>query len=290
MSQTKAVVIFIALVVAFAILIEGAMAAVGFTGLLATAVMWSIAISAMLALTLTGQDLSSLGWKWGPARYHVIAFLLPILYGGAGYAIASAAGLVTFPSADGLANLQRAAGFQSLPATLGLAVSLLLIATAGMVGSMSTALGEEIGWRGFLTPRLTAMSGFVVATLITGIIWGAWHMPMLVFSDYNAGGDKAYEMASFAVFIVSGSAVYAWLRLESGSLWPAATLHASHNLFIQNVFDPLAVRGDNPITMVGEFGVVTAAVGLLCTLPFWILGIRRYGRAAKASAAPPPAS
>jgi len=51
-------------------------------------------------------------------------------------------------------------------------------------------------------------------------------------------------------------------------------LHAAHNLFLQNFFDPLSGRGDNAITMVGEFGVILAAVSLLVSLPFWWAGAR----------------
>lgn len=289
MSQTKPLIIFLALVVAFAAFFEAAIVTFG-PGLLTLGLMWSVGLSAMLALKMSGHDLSSLGWKWGAARYHLIAFAMPILYGGIAYFGAGAAGLITFPSAEGVANLPRALGFQSLQEPIGFLVAIAVVATIGMVTSMSSALGEEIGWRGFLTPRLTALTGFVWATLITGLIWAAWHLPMVVLSNYNAGGDRTFEIASFVVMVVAGSGVYAWLRLESGSLWPAATLHASHNLFIQSLLDPLTTRGENSVTMVSEFGVVLAAVCVLASLPFWFLGARRFGRVATASGALQPAS
>lgn len=161
----------------------------------------------------------------------------------------------------------------------------MIIGSVGMVGSVSTGLGEEIGWRGFLTPRLTAMSGFVVATLITGLIWSSWHVPMLVLSEYNGGGDQRFEIASFMIMVIAISGAFAWLRLKSGSLWPAATLHASHNLFIQGIFDPLTTRGADEITMVSEFGVVLAGVAVVVCIPFWVMGARISRETAAAQSA-----
>lgn len=164
--------------------------------------------------------------------------------------------------------------FGSLPMPSNLIALLGVLLTLGLLQNMSTALGEEIGWRGFLVPRLTARSGFVVATLFTGAIWAAWHVPMIIASGYNGGGDVRFELLSFGIGVVSMSAALSWLRLRSGSLWPCVTMHASHNLFIQNVFDPLSARGANAITMVGEFGIVFAAAVLVVSLPFWFLGAR----------------
>jgi membrane protease YdiL (CAAX protease family) len=274
MAQAKPIALFLALVLASAVLIESAILAFGFTRLLVTALMWSIGLSALTTLTLLRLPLASLGWSWGPAWHHLIAFTLPIAYGAVAYFGVGTAGLAEFPTAEGTAALVEAQNFTGLGPHLGLLAALLLTATAGLVTAMATGLGEEIGWRGFLTPRLTAAFGFVVATLVTGLIWASWHLPILVFSDYNAGGDTCVEMASFVVMVVAISGVFAWLRLSSGSLWPAVTMHASHNLFIQNVFDPLTTRGDGAITMLSEFGVALAITAVVFSIPFWIMGAR----------------
>jgi len=281
----RSLLLFFALIAVFALIAEGAIIAFGFTRLLVTALMWSVALAAILTLKITGQPLANLGWSWGPAKHHLIALLLPIGYGGVAYGIAGAIGLARFPTAEGAHAIVLSQNFQALSAPWGLLAALSLTATAGLIRAMSTALGEEIGWRGFLAPRLTAAVGFVPATLLTGAIWALWHMPILVFSTYNGGGDTAFEMASFAVSVIAMSGVFAWLRLDSRSLWPAASLHASHNLFIQSVFDPLSARAGYHITMVSEFGVVTAAVCVLFSLPFWILGTRGFRRV-EAAASP----
>lgn len=283
--RTKQLLIFFALWFVFAVALQSTIVAFGFTGLFVTALMWSVGVAAMLTLKLTGQSLSSLGWAWGPARYHWIALLLPLVYAGIAYGAAAAAGLIEFATPAARTAFPSALGLGDLAPTLGFVAAILIIGAIGMVQSMATGLGEEIGWRGFLTPRLTAMSGFIVATLITGLIWSSWHVPMLVLSDYNGGGDQRFEIASFMIMVIAISGAFAWLRLKSGSLWPAATLHASHNLFIQGIFDPLTTRGAGDITMVSEFGVVLAAVAVVVCIPFWIMGPRISRETAAAQSA-----
>ncbi len=56
-----------------------------------------------------------------------------------------------------------------------------------MLGSMATALGEKIGWRGFLVPKLaTATRSYPKTALMSGVIRAVWHFPLLIFGNYNA--------------------------------------------------------------------------------------------------------
>jgi membrane protease YdiL (CAAX protease family) len=274
MRALSPLLLFLVLVVVLCGLIDGTIIVLGFNGALVTASMWSVGVSAMLALKLTGHSLTELGWGWGPAKFHLIALALPVIYGALGYTAAALWGQAHFLEADRVAALAHAGPFARLADPLPLFGVLFVLVTAGMVQSMSTALGEEIGWRGFLAPRLIAVRGFAIGTLVTGAIWAVWHVPVIVGSGYNGGGDMRFELLSFVVGVVSMSAALSWLRLRSGSLWPCATMHASHNLFIQNVFDPLSTRGPSHVTMVGEFGIVFAAAVLVVSIPFWIMGSR----------------
>jgi membrane protease YdiL (CAAX protease family) len=278
MRSLSPLVLFFALVVLLCGLIDGAIILLGFSGALVTASMWSVGLSAMLALKLTGRSLSELGWGWGPTKYHIIAFVIPIIYGAFGYTVAALSGHAGFLQADRVAAFAHAGPFAHLSDSLALAGMIAILVTVGMLQSMMTALGEEIGWRGFLAPRMVAARGFLVGTLITGFVWALWHTPIIVGSGYNGGGDIRFELLAFIVGVVAMSAVLSWLRLRSGSLWPCATMHASHNLFIQSVFDPLSSRGPSHITMVGEFGIVFAASVLLVSIPFWIMGTRGAGK------------
>jgi hypothetical protein len=98
----------------------------------------------------------------------------------------------------------------------------------------------------------------------------AWHAPLLLFADYNAGTNRWYAMTCFAVMIVSSSFIFAWLRLKSGSLWPAAVLHASHNLFVQTVFDGIMRNTGKTLWYTTEFGVALALVTTCFAAYFWM--------------------
>jgi membrane protease YdiL (CAAX protease family) len=76
-------------------------------------------------------------------------------------------------------------------------------------------------------------------------------------------------MGCFAVMVVSGSFAFAWLRLKSGSLWTAAVLHASHNLFVQTVFDSMMRNTGKTLWYTTEFGVALAAVNVVVGVYFW---------------------
>jgi uncharacterized protein len=139
-------------------------------------------------------------------------------------------------------------------------ISFAVTATLVVVHGALRALGEELGWRGFLVPELVRSTSFHSAALLSGGIWGAWHLPLIVFADYNAGTATWNSVACFSAMVVSVGVVSAWLRLRSGSLLPAVLLHASHNAFIQNFFDPATARTGLTPYVTTEFGLGLALV------------------------------
>jgi len=132
--------------------------------------------------------------------------------------------------------------------------AILVFATFGIVRSLSSALGEEIGWRGFLLPRLVGRFGFAGGCLISGCIWAVWHYPALLLADYNSGTPKPYALCCFTAMVIVMAFVMGWLRLKSKSLWPCAMLHASHNLFVQAIFDRLTLPQTRALYLTTEFG------------------------------------
>jgi membrane protease YdiL (CAAX protease family) len=71
------------------------------------------------------------------------------------------------------------------------------------------------------------------------------------------------------VLVVSISFVFAWMRLKSGSLWTAALLHASHNLYIQGIFTPLTSNTGKTAWYIDEFGAVLPLVAVMFGIYFW---------------------
>jgi membrane protease YdiL (CAAX protease family) len=68
------------------------------------------------------------------------------------------------------------------------------------------------------------------------------------------------------------SFAFAWLRLGSGSIWPAVLMHAVHNTFIQSILDVITVKTDNTAYFTTEFGLGLAIMGVIVGLIFWRAG------------------
>ncbi|MBV8205501.1 MAG: CPBP family intramembrane metalloprotease [Acidobacteria bacterium] len=245
---------------------SGHLAAAG--GLYVVGVMWCPALAAIASSRLLGRKVRSLAWRWPEGKYIALAYFIPLLYAGAAYAAVWVARLGGWNSVF-VARIGASFGLRGVPAWATLALYILLAASGGVVRSLSTALGEEIGWRGFLVPELAKQMSYTKLSLLSGIIWAAWHSPILLFADYNSGTNRWYALGCFTVMVVSGSFIFAWLRLRSGSLWPAALLHASHNLFVQGIFDNLMRDTGRTLWYTTEFGLALAATTLVCAFYFW---------------------
>jgi membrane protease YdiL (CAAX protease family) len=103
-----------------------------------------------------------------------------------------------------------------------------------------SALGEELGWRGFALPRLQARRSALAASLIVGTVWGTYHLPLFLL------GSPTRPFALFLPFALSCvimSIFYTWMYNGTrGSLFIAVLLHAATNLPLSIVFAPLERR------------------------------------------------
>jgi uncharacterized protein len=242
----------------------------GAHGMYVTGLMWCPATAAVLTCRLAGKPAAELGLGWPRSRWIWMAWLLPVAYAGAAYLIVWVTGLGSFGNPAFLRKMGTDLGWPNAPAWLVEVGSLLLFGVLGLVSGVATGLGEEIGWRGFLTPELTRACGFTGGTLLTGMIWTSWHLPVLLFADYNAGTPWWFGMPCFAVMVIGLSFPFAWLRLRSGSVWPAAILHGSHNVLIQMWLTPMTgARGDITPYAIDEFGFMLALAAIVVGFVFW---------------------
>lgn len=227
------------------------------------------ALGAILTKLIFDRNLKGLGWKPGPAKWLGLAYLLPILYGAVvyGFTWLIGQGGLTTEVAVGVASelgMSDASGGQMV------VVYTLLLATFGFLRySLPGAFGEELGWRGFLFPELHRMTSFTTASLISGIVWVLYHLPLILFSDYHSTAPIAFQVVVFSISTIALTFVKNWLRARSGSVWPAVVLHASHNIFFSNVFDPLMVRYPLTDFFVTEFGVGLMVINVLMALYLW---------------------
>jgi membrane protease YdiL (CAAX protease family) len=238
-----------------------------------TGSMWSPGLAALATKRIFREPIAELPWKWGGARYAWFAYLIPLAYALPVYLIAWLTPLGGFLDADFLKHTAEQFGWSNFPPSIVLALFVLFTATLGLVGKTSRALGEEIGWRGFLVPELSKVVGFTGVSVISGLMWAAYHFPVLLFADYNKGAPAWYSLACFTLMVVADSFILAWLTLRSKSLWPAAIFHGSHNLFIQSIFTPLT-RDTGPTKyVIDEFGiglVITVGIAAIFTWRWFV--------------------
>ena len=271
-NSRRPVLIYLALVFAFSsifyflMLKAHTLGAAG--GIYVLGIMWCPALAAMATLKLSGRRLSELGWRWPATNYALLSWALPLLYTFIAYVIVWSFGLGGFPNHQFMDQLATRMGLAIRPSA-ATALYILLGGTFGLARGLASALGEEIGWRGFLVPELFKKLGFTGTALISGVVWSCWHYPLLIWGDYNSGTPTWYGLTCFTVMVVSLSFIFAWMRLGSGSLWTAALLHASHNLYIQGIFTPLTSDTGKTAWYIDEFGVVLPLVTMLLAFYAW---------------------
>lgn len=237
-------------------------------GLYVLGLMWCPALAGMLTLRLNGRSIADLGWKWGETKYQLRSWYIPILYASIAYAIVWIFRFGAFGNPDYFDSMAKSF-HQGGPAWVSIVLGIVLSGTYGLIRSISSALGEEIGWRGFLVPELSKTTSFTATSLISGIIWSLWHYPILIYGDYNAGTPTWYGLTCFTVLVISISFVFAWMRLKSGSLWTGAILHGSHNLYIQGIFTPITRNTGKTAWFIDEFGCVLPLVAIAFAIYFW---------------------
>jgi membrane protease YdiL (CAAX protease family) len=170
-------------------------------------------------------------------RWAILAALaFPVAVGSVAYGAGWATGLVQFAP----------------PPASGWAASLAVYAILNLV----LVSGEEIGWRGYMLTRLID-AGVPTPLLASGLLWGLWHVPLVLWAGYADGPSPALSAVLLLVATTAFGHVLARLRLETGSVWPAVVAHATWNVAIQAGFDP-TTTGAREALWLGENGLLTA--------------------------------
>jgi membrane protease YdiL (CAAX protease family) len=218
------------------------------TGLL----MLAPSLAAIITYLAFERSLRPVGWRPGKIKYLLLGLMIPIIYCLIAY---------------GLVWLSGWGKYNSLfPPNFP-----IFLATMLFNGTLS-ALLEEVAWRGFLVPKMMELTSFTKTALITGLVWAVWHYPLIIFSNVRLGNTPLpFSLVCFTIFAVGVSFTAAWLRMKSGSVWSAALLHGSHNVFMLHVFNSLTTDSGSTWLLLGEYGAVTAAMGLLLVILFWSL-------------------
>jgi len=230
--------------------------------------MWMPALAALAASLLTRRPLRELGLlRLGSWSHYLAGYDVPLLFCGVTYAIVWATGLGAFDATALIPFEQRISLGHSTATPVLVGVALLILSPLSMINT----LGEELGWSGLLTPELAARTTFAKASLIRGVIWSLWHYPLVIalLPRYRPGLPLAWALGCMTVAVTAISFVYTWLRIDSGSVWPCALLHAvSSNL--QDFFERLT--RDTGVTdyLTYEYGAGFAVVLIIIATTMWL--------------------
>lgn len=155
---------------------------------------------------LLGLDRAGLkGWP--------LAIGAPVLIHLIGVTVLGLTGLALFA----LPEAQGSLAVTGLKLIIGLGISTLL------------ALFEEIGWRGYLLPRMLGI-GVVPAVLVVGFLHGLWHLPLMLGTGYyHSTGNPWAVVPLFLLTLTLAGVFYGFLRIWTGSVWPVAIAHAATN-------------------------------------------------------------
>ncbi|MDN5754460.1 MAG: lysostaphin resistance A-like protein [Arthrobacter sp.] len=168
---------------------------------------------------------------------------------------------------------QAAREIMSMPTAVLLGTQLVSI-LVGSIINMVPALAEEIGWRGWLVPRLEPW-GKTATVLISGIIWGLWHAPLILLGYNYPGVPGGLSLLAMTGMTISFGAVFAWLRMASGSVWPAALAHGSFNA-AAGLYVVFAATSDLDLLVVAPLGWTGWILPLvLAVLLLWKLPVKR---------------
>ena len=229
--------------------------------------MWTPAAASLVARLVLREGFSDVSFRLGSRRGSKaigLALTFPIIIGLIAYGFAWTTGLVQF----GPRPIALAAPY--IPNTISPAVVFVInVAFAGTivtVYSARTAAGEEIGWHGYMLTRLVD-AGVAKPILTSGLIWGLWHVPLILGGVYLVGPPRLVAALLWMVTATAFSFVFARLRLETGSVWPAITLHSGWNAITQAAFDP-ASHGVRPELWIGESGILVALTMIVAAIVF----------------------
>ena len=128
-----------------------------------------------------------------------------------------------------------------------------------------SAVGEEIGWRGYALPRLQSRMNALSASLVIGPIWALWHLPLWLTGDpvKTPGLYAAFAASTIALSVIL-TCVYNSTR---GSLLMVVLLHATANLPVTLAIDELGVRATAPVLLYFGLTVVVAIVVVIVAGP-----------------------
>lgn len=202
------------------------------------AMMATPTVSALVAYRMLGGGaplVGVLGLRLGPWRrwlpYAIGAWLGPIVLALLALALAAAVGVyrVDLTHFSGFAEVITALAGEPPPLPMALLVALSLVQVLiGAVINAVPAMGEEMGWRGYLYDCLADRPA-VLRIGVTGVAWGGWHAPLILLGYNYPALPPGQALLAMIAFTTALAAVLDWLRTGAGNVYVAGLAHGSVN-------------------------------------------------------------
>ena len=131
--------------------------------------------------------------------------------------------------------------------------------------NMFPALGEEVGWRGYMMPRLKERFGLLNGRLLGGVVWGIWHWPLMLLVGYEYGtnylGAPLLGLVVWCVVCFALNTLLDILYERTECIWVPAIAHGAFNA-IAALPQVLATPADTYYNVLGPM-----PIGLIAALP-----------------------
>lgn len=257
-KEKKSIIIFLVATfllscICYYIYIKGREAASQITALL----MWCPGIVAIIIRNVFYKKEKVLGFNRCNIKYILLGVFIPLVYLGGSYGVYW---IITPSAFTGKVYSDS--------------IGLMIYA---VFSSILTAMGEEIGWRGFLLPKMELVMSRKKAIILSGFIWAVWHYPLMIAGLYQSGTPFWYQLPKFTIEVILITSVMAYLRFHSNSVWPAIILHASHNYIDQMLCAPLT-SSKSSFYIVGETGFLTIIFILFIIILLYNKKVKQSGK------------
>ena len=231
--------------------------------------MFTPALSSILTRIILKEGFQDVSFSLGNLKIWKgigFALLIPMVICGITYCIAWLSGIARFQHPEGgmLEPIYNILGLQYLPEPFSFIYLVVLSGILGSLLNLIPVLGEEMGWRGYMLTRLVDAE-FSRPILISGLIWATWHVPIVIAGLYVEGTSVVLSVLGIYFCIVPFSYITAYLRLNTGSVWPSVIIHTTWNAIIQGPF-ARASTGYQTEIWVGESGLITAIIILITAI------------------------
>jgi membrane protease YdiL (CAAX protease family) len=240
--------------------------------------MWSVAFAVFICLILRGVSVKSwlrgkLGFKRNTIKYYFTAPLIPYFALGVYVAIAYPLGLFDFKAyveviKEYLTSAGSIQGFSVEELAWIIAIVQVFQAyIAAVTINALAALGEEIGWRGYLFELLGGRPS-PETTAVIGVLWGLWHASAILLMGYNYTYNRALGALLFVAFATAVTYPHLYITKKTGSLWPASSLHGGVNALrgLTEIATRLPLEQREILLGLGAMGILTWTITTLTIL------------------------